>query len=128
MDMHRPAEPEAALAAAPAPSPPSRRRTLAARAGKAIVVLLVGYYVVAVALLVVYRFVEPPITGVQLQRRVEARIAGRDYRVERRILPYAALPAHVGRAVVAAEDGSFWTHWGFDFEEMRVAGARLLEG
>lgn len=101
---------------------------MAARAGKAIVVLLVGYYAVAVALLVVYRFVEPPITGVQLQRRVEARIAGRDYEVERRILPYAGLPAHVGRAVVAAEDGSFWTHCGFDFKEMRVAGASLLQG
>jgi monofunctional biosynthetic peptidoglycan transglycosylase len=32
------------------------------------------------------------------------------------------------RAVVAAEDGRFWTHWGFDFREMRAASTSVLDG
>ncbi|HUF66659.1 MAG TPA: biosynthetic peptidoglycan transglycosylase [Gemmatimonadaceae bacterium] len=43
-------------------------------------------------------------------------------------MPYASIPQHAVRAVVAAEDGRFWTHWGFDFREMRVASASVLDG
>jgi hypothetical protein len=39
--------------------------------------------VLCVLLLVVYRFVAPPITGVQLQRRIESWIARREYREEK---------------------------------------------
>ncbi|HUF66658.1 MAG TPA: hypothetical protein VMM17_11850 [Gemmatimonadaceae bacterium] len=55
-----------------------RFRHIAARIARVVVAILVGYYVLAVVLLVVYRFSDPPITGVQLQRRLEARIAGQE--------------------------------------------------
>lgn len=84
--------------------------------------VLVGYYVLCALLLVVYRFVPPPTTGVQIQRRVEAAISGDDYRKVRKRVALEALPQHVPRAVVAAEDGRFWQHSGFDWEEMRIAG------
>ena len=47
---------------------------------------------------------------------------------ERRFVPYRRLPTHVGRAVIAAEDGRFWRHRGFDLEEMRNAGMEVFEG
>lgn len=80
------------------------------------------------ALLIVYRFAEPPVTGVQLQRRLEARAAGRPYSIQKRVVSYDSIPRHAVRAVVAAEDGRFWTHWGFDFGEMRAAGASVFDG
>ena len=88
---------------------------------KVLLTVLVGYYAVCVLLLVAYRYIMPPTTGVQVQRRVEALVAGRDYVKERENVRWNALPAHVPRAVVAAEDGRFWDHRGFDWEEMRIA-------
>jgi monofunctional biosynthetic peptidoglycan transglycosylase len=76
----------------------------------------------------VYRFVDPPITGVQLQRRIEAWVARRDYDQERRSVAYARLPSHVPRAILAAEDGRFWGHWGFDLKEMRAASTEIFDG
>ena len=89
---------------------------------------LVGYFVLCVLLLVVYRFANPPITAVQLQRYVESWIARREYSQRKHVIAYSAIPRHVARAVVAAEDGRFWRHWGFDLEEMRAAGAQIFDG
>jgi monofunctional glycosyltransferase len=106
----------------------SRARRIAVRAGKVVLVALAGYYVLCLLLLVVYRFADPPITGVQLQRHVEARVAGNTYQMKRNFVGYGQLPRHVPRAVISAEDGRFWSHSGFDFKELRAAGAELLEG
>lgn len=89
---------------------------------------LAAYYVFCLVLLVVYRFVAPPVTGVQLQRRVEAMVAGRAYAPQRHHVRLSAMSEHVGHAVVAAEDGRFWTHRGFDLVEMRSAGERAAGG
>lgn len=112
----------------PEQKPEGRARRIAVRSGKVVALILAGYYLLAIALLVVYRFAEPPITGVQLQRQLEAKVAGREYSVQKRIVPYESIPRHAVRAVVAAEDGRFWTHWGFDFREMRAASASVLDG
>jgi monofunctional biosynthetic peptidoglycan transglycosylase len=105
-----------------------RARRVAVRLGKAALAVLAAYYVLCVVLLVVYRFVAPPITGVQLQRRVGAWITGREYREEKKFVPYSRIPRHVARAVIAAEDGRFWRHWGFDFAEMRAASTEIFDG
>jgi monofunctional biosynthetic peptidoglycan transglycosylase len=112
----------------PATQPAPRSRTFARRLGKAALAVAIGYYVLCIVLLAVFRFLSPPITGLQLQRRVEATVQRRPYELEKRFVPYGQLPAHVGRAVVAAEDGRFWRHAGFDLEEMRNAGMEVFEG
>jgi monofunctional glycosyltransferase len=93
-----------------------------------VLAIVAGYYVLCFLLLIVYRFVPPPITGVQLQRRVESWIARREYRERKRFLPYSRIPNHVAHAVIAAEDGRFWRHWGFDIAEMRVASTQVFDG
>ena len=90
--------------------------------------IVAGYYVLCFLLLIVYRFVAPPFTAVQLQRRVESWIARREYREQKRYLPISRMPTHVPHAVVAAEDGRFWKHWGFDLTEMRVASTQVFDG
>jgi monofunctional biosynthetic peptidoglycan transglycosylase len=121
-------KPRAAEKRARVRPPQSRRKRLAIRTAEVIIAVLAGYYVLCLLLLGVYRFVPPPITGVQLQRRVEAWIAQRDYRVEKRRVAYSRMPNSIRRAVVAAEDGRFWRHWGFDLEEMQVASAAVFDG
>jgi monofunctional biosynthetic peptidoglycan transglycosylase len=104
------------------------RRRLVVRIGRAVLVVLAGYYALCLLLLGIYRFVRPPITGVQLERRVESLLARRPYQPERQYVEYSRLPLHVSRAVLAAEDGRFWGHWGFDLEEMMDAGAMVFDG
>jgi monofunctional glycosyltransferase len=105
-----------------------RRRRPGVRLLQALLALFVGYYVVCLLLLVAYRFVSPPTTGVQVQRRIEAIVTGREYTKRRDHVALSALPSHVPRAVVAAEDGRFWTHNGFDFVEMRAARRAAASG
>ena len=107
---------------------PSRARRVLARVGKAVVIVFAAYYAICLVLLFAYRFVDPPVTGVQLERRVEALLSGEDYAVRRARVPYARIPRHVARAVVAAEDGNFWQHSGFDLKEMRAAGLQVFDG
>ena len=83
----------------------------------------VTYLGVCFLLLGVYRFVFPPTTGVQIQRRVEAVASGRMLSYEKHYTPRRlnAISVHVPHAVVAAEDGRFYQHSGFDLDAMREA-------
>lgn len=107
---------------------PSRGRRLLWRVARAVAVVLGGYYLLCVLLLLLYRFVSPPVTGVQLQRRVEAAVRGEAYRSVASRVALEDLPAHVPLAVVAAEDGNFWKHSGFDWGEMLTAGGDAASG
>ena len=113
----------------PSARPPARalKRTVF-RIGKTVLAILVAYYALCVVLLLVYRFFEPPVTGVQLQRRIESLLDRRAYRERKSFVRYSRIPEDVPRAVVAAEDGRFWSHWGFDFHEMKVASVDVLDG
>lgn len=110
------------------PSRPGRIRRIASRIVQIALAVLTAYYALSVLLLVLYRFVAPPVTGVQVQRRIEAWMGGREYHERQQYVAYASLPLHVGRAVVAAEDGRFWQHWGFDLAEMRDASSEIFDG
>jgi monofunctional biosynthetic peptidoglycan transglycosylase len=112
----------------PAPREPSRLRRAVMRVGRTVVSIAVAYYGLCLILLLVYRFAAPPITGLQLQRRVESWSSPGDYKPKRTWVAYSTIPAHVSRAVIAAEDGRFWRHWGFDFAEMAAAGMSVFDG
>jgi monofunctional biosynthetic peptidoglycan transglycosylase len=95
---------------------------------KRVLAAFAAYYVFCVLLLIVYRFVPPPTTGLRIERRIEALVSGRDYEVRREWVRLGDLPRHVPRAVVAAEDGRFWDHSGFDFAAMRQAQKEATSG
>ena len=126
IDPTDPSSPTDLPSGVPAPAP--RGRSFVVRLARALAMLLVGYYLFAVLLLVAYRFVSPPITGVQLERRIEALGDDKARRFRRQPVALKSLPRHVGRAVLAAEDGRFYQHSGFDLTEMRDAGKDAIRG
>jgi monofunctional glycosyltransferase len=105
-----------------------RKRGLGVRLLRGALAILVGYYLLCLLLLGVYRFVDPPTTGVQAQRAAEALFTLRPYEKEQRVVRLSSLPSHVPRAVVAAEDGGFWRHRGFDWDELRTARREAAGG
>ncbi len=83
--------------------------------------LLGAYYAFAAVALVLFIFVTPPTTGVQIQRRVEAIVNGREYEKRQLPVPASELDLHLRHAVVAAEDARFYEHWGLDIDAIRKA-------
>ena len=83
--------------------------------------VVVGYLALCALLLVAYRWVEPPGTTVMVQRALEAAAAGAPFDLQYRPVPQGRQDEDVRHAAVASEDARFYTHHGFDTEELRRA-------
>ncbi len=74
----------------------------------------------AVALLAL-RFVNPPTTGVQIQRRVESWFAKGKYTKRQTFVPLRRISPQLQHAIIAAEDGNFYRHYGIDWSQVQSA-------
>ena len=83
------------------------------------VAVLVGLHLVWALALVCLRFVDPPTTGVQMQRRVEALLAHKRYQKQQAFEPLGRISVDLQHAVIAAEDGRFYEHNGIDWKQVR---------
>jgi monofunctional biosynthetic peptidoglycan transglycosylase len=94
-------------------------RSLPSRLGRLAVVLLLAWGLLATLALFGLRFVNPPITSVQLQRRLEAGLQPAPIRPPYRFVPLAEISDDLEHAVIVAEDGRFYDHHGIDWFEVR---------
>lgn len=111
-------------AALPRASGRRRRRRLWRFAWRLTLAAAVGS-VLSVALL---RFAPPPVSGVMVQRWLEARLHGRAYDLDYRWTPRRDIAPTLPLAVIAAEDQRFFLHHGWDREAIREAMAEAREG
>ena len=65
------------------------------------------------------RFVDPPTTGVQIQRRVEAIFEPGPYKKQFTFVPLRRISPQLQHAVIAAEDGNFYRNYGIDWGQVR---------
>ena len=79
-------------------------------------------------LLVAFRWIDPPTTAVQVQRRLQAWIGHKPYQKRYKFVPLAQISPELQHAVIAAEDGRFYQHRGFDWHEIQIAAEDKLEG
>ncbi len=82
----------------------------------------------AALLLVIVRWIDPPTTAVHTQRRFQAWIHGTSYQKRYKFIPLRQISPDLQHAVIAAEDGRFYQHHGFDWRQIRVATEENLEG
>lgn len=90
--------------------------------------LLSAYLMLCTVALLAYTVVWPPITGVQLQRAIEAQLSGADYTRHYEPVAASAISAHLPRAIVAAEDGRFYEHYGIDWEALSDIRSEYEQG
>lgn len=83
------------------------------------VVIAIGQYALCAVFMLGLRWVDPPTTMVQIQRHVEAIRGDRTYTKRYEFVPLRSISANLQHAVVAAEDGRFRQHHGFDWVEMQ---------
>lgn len=94
-----------------------------------VALLAVGaYYAWIVLSLAALRFVAPPTTGVQMQRRVESWFQKGRYQKRYSFVPLQRISPALQHAVIAAEDGRFYQHHGFDWEQIQEAIEDEQEG
>jgi monofunctional glycosyltransferase len=99
-----------------------RQRSLIGRVIGWIIKLILAFLVVSVLWVLAYRFVNPPVTFTMLGDVVAGRGASRDW------MPIDRIDRDMVRGSIAAEDGKFCSHNGFDFEAIEDAMKRNASG
>ena len=98
------------------------RRRLAWPARATLLRVAIALALLPTALILVYRFVPPPVTLLMLVRLVEGEGLDKSWRPLERISP------HLAQAVIASEDNRFCEHWGFDWKELGGQLDRAMAG
>jgi monofunctional glycosyltransferase len=87
-----------------------------------VVTLLVVFVVAPLVLILLYRFVPPPVTPLMLIRVVEGQGLARDW------VPWEEISPQLRQAVVASEDNLFCEHSGFDWQSLQAAAEAYASG
>jgi monofunctional biosynthetic peptidoglycan transglycosylase len=87
-----------------------------------IVKLVLAFLIISVLWVVIYRFVPPPITATMIGDVIAGRGLHKDW------MPIGQIDRDMVRAAIAAEDGKFCSHRGFDFEAIEDAMKRNASG
>ena len=82
----------------------------------------------AALLLVAARWIDPPTTAVQMQRRLQSWFHLASYQKHYKFVPLHQISPDLQHAVVAAEDARFYQHHGFDWHAIQLAAEEDLEG
>jgi monofunctional biosynthetic peptidoglycan transglycosylase len=85
------------------------------------------YFAVCLLGLLLCRWITPPTTMVQMQRRAESWLAEGHYVKRHEPRDLDRISRQLQHAVVAAEDTRFWQHHGIDFEELAEIAEDTLE-
>ena len=93
---------------------------------------LLAWVLLSELLVLPLRWLPPPVSAVMIERGLGARLRGdTSYRIRYRFVPWRAVSPWAPLAMVAGEDQTFPSNWGFDFGEIKDAidaadrGARL---
>jgi len=84
-----------------------------------VVLFIVGVHVLFGIALLGLRFIDPPTTGVQIQRRIESVFTKGPYKKRQTFVPLRRISRQLQHAVIAAEDGNFYQHYGIDWGQVR---------
>jgi len=99
-----------------------RPRSLVSRLMKWIVRLIVAFFLISILWVFAYRFINPPVTFTMIGDMVAGRGAERDW------MPISQIDRHMVDAAIAAEDGKFCSHHGFDVQAIENAMQRNASG
>ena len=80
---------------------------------------IAAFYLLSLTALVSLRWVDPPVTTVQAQRRIEAWVRRKPYTKRQQWVPLARIAPDLQHAVISAEDGRFFQHHGIDWKEVQ---------
>lgn len=90
--------------------------------------VLLWFLMVTVLWVLVYRFVNPPITLLMIQRNIERSADDKSSKMEKEWVDFDDISDNMKRAAVSAEDQLFLKHIGFDVKAIEKAFATNKKG
>ncbi len=99
-----------------------RKRGVVARIAGWITRIALAFIVLSLLWVLAYRFINPPITATMIGDVIAGRGLHKDW------MPVTRIDRDMVRAAIAAEDGKFCSHDGFDFEAIEDAMKRNASG
>ena len=105
-----------------------RKASLVRRVLRVVGAVVLAFYALVIAGVILLRWINPFTTAVQTQRRVETLAAAKPYKKTFKFVPMQQISPSLQHAVVAAEDSRFFQHHGFDWTEVRNAVEDKLDG
>ena len=107
--------------------PKPRKRGLLQRLLRWTLLSIAAFYLTFGVLLLLLRWVDPFSTSVQIERRIESWSSEKKYQKRYRFVPLSRISPHLQHAVIAAEDGRFYSHRGFDWRQIQQVLEEDLE-
>ncbi len=79
-------------------------------------------------MLVAAKWIDPPTTAVQIERRLQAWIHLKPYHKRYKFVPLERISPDFQHAVIAAEDARFYQHHGFDWHAIEIDAKQDVDG
>lgn len=86
-----------------------------------LITLVVSFVIFSCVLVVVYKYVPPPITPLMMIRPIEGIFSGKTVGIDKDWVSYDEISPNIFRAVIASEDKKFLRHDGFDWKAIENA-------
>src|SRR4051812_23266829 len=83
--------------------------------------ILILFLMVSVLWVLAYRFINPPMTLLMIERNIERKSDGKAFKTDKTWVNFADISDNMKRAAVSAEDQKFLTHMGFDIKAIERA-------
>lgn len=90
--------------------------------------VLLWFFLVTVIWVLAYRFINPPVTLLMIQRNWERKAADKPGKIEKKWVKFEDISDNMKRAAVSAEDQLFLQHMGFDIKAIEKAYASNAKG
>lgn len=86
------------------------------------------FLIISILSVIIFRFVPVPLTPLMLTRCIDQKFAGKKMTLSHDWEPIENISPNLQKAVIASEDGTFLSHYGFDFSAMQKAFKGNLKG
>lgn len=87
-----------------------------------------GLWLLGAQSLVALKWIDPPTTALQMERRIESWSDSKPYRKRYQFVPTSQISPELQHAFVAAEDARFYQHHGFDWHAIELAAEENEKG
>eukprot|EP01133_Synstelium_polycarpum_P003099 gene3099-3549_t len=83
--------------------------------------ILIWFLAVSILWVLAYRFINPPITLLMIERNIERKSDGKSFKTAKKWVAFDDISDNMKRAAVSAEDQLFLKHMGFDIKAIEKA-------
>ncbi|HWW41077.1 monofunctional biosynthetic peptidoglycan transglycosylase [Pedobacter sp.] len=83
--------------------------------------ILIWFLSVSILWVLAYRFINPPITLLMIERNIERKADGKTFKTDKKWMRFEDISDNMKRAAVSAEDQLFLKHMGFDIKAIEKA-------